>query len=183
MVLLAQHNHFRTYLVGRDVFWSQEEGLKICFSQRSNEPYPCPQKQASQYVPAAATPDNLEFLFGKANSDGGWFAGHDLVVGEQGGAVPISYDLAYLPNQDPLYTSWIPLGAKLGFGPLRFFRSGPPGMNFNFNPKLRHYFDIAQFFAFAPNDRVALRLAKEQSASIFPRTMIFSRSTGGMAEL
>ncbi|MCB0366435.1 MAG: hypothetical protein H6624_03010 [Bdellovibrionaceae bacterium] len=167
MVLLAQHNHFRTYLVGSDIMWSPEAGLRICFAERSNEPYPCPLKQATRNVPAAATPDHVDFLFGKGDGGGGLFTGHDLVVGEAGGATPIDYDLAYLPSEDPLYTAWIPLGGRRGLGPLRFFQSGPPGMNFKFNPKLKTYFDIAQFFSFVPGDRVALRLAKEQSASMF----------------
>ena len=41
ILLLAQHNHFRSYAINKDVLLPKDNRIEICIAERSNEPYPC----------------------------------------------------------------------------------------------------------------------------------------------
>ncbi len=162
-VILAQHNFFRTYLVGKNLDWPADGHLSVCYAERSNEPYLCPgDRQASRY---RATGSFGGFRYWLLGGQTPLTARVDVVYGPNAGAVEIPCTLTALPDKDPLYVSWIPLGDKkrifFFFG--EFYRRGPPGMNMNTLPSLRAYTDIAQFWYMQDGDR--------QAADLFKRTM------------
>jgi len=146
VLLLAQHNYFRAYVFGDDIpALTEDKGVKVCFALRSNEPYPCPKGRDPIHKRTVGNPVNMSYVI---NGTGRPFlSGEDLVVGPKGGARPISYRLNFLPMRDPLYVSWIALGAKekiLFFD--SYYRKGPPGMDMNSWPELKKYSDIMQFW-------------------------------------
>lgn len=176
IVMLAQPNQFRTYLVGVDIDWDQEKGLQICFAERSNVPYPCPKGSNPLVYKSEVNPsDSSSTVYGRGDW---WINGEDLVYGPKGGAVPVSYELAYLPEWDPLFVSWIPLGsnqARTVLGRSKALKgSGSPGMNYKFNSKLSRYIDIAQFYYFDFTDGVSLRLLSLNNESLLSEDYDFT---------
>lgn len=162
-VILAQHNFFRTYLVDKDLDWPADGHLSVCYAERSNEPYLCPgDRQARRYRATGSFGGFRYWLLGGRTP---LMAGVDVVHGPNAGAVEIPCTLTALPDRDPLYVSWIPLGDKkhifFFFG--EFYRRGPPGMNMNTLPSLKAYTDIAQFWYMKDGDRT--------TAILFARTM------------
>jgi len=160
-VVLAQHNHFRTYIVGKDIFMSEDKPAEVCYAQRSNEPYPCPNGEAPARMRAIGDPSQASYIvLGGSPPLAG---GEDIVTGPKSGGVGIVYDLKFLTDQDPLYTSWIPLGDKLkilGFWG-GFWRQGPPGMDLNTWPELTKYSDIAQLWYLRDGDEKVVKLFNE----------------------
>jgi hypothetical protein len=157
-VVLAQHNHFRTYLVGRDLTWPADGHLPVCYSDRSNEPYLCPNGSQPAYHRAVGNPRHIHYLVlgGRAPLTGG----EDAVYGADSGAAEVICRLEFLPDRDPLYVSWIPLGDKLRvFGVWEnFYRTGPPGMDMNTWPDLKKYSDITQFWYVQDGDEELVRV-------------------------
>lgn len=176
IVLLSQPNQYRTYVVGEDISWDPQNSLQICFAERSNVPYPCPVGSEPQVHKSELNSADLSpTLYGRGDW---WVNGEDLVYGPKGKAIPVSYELAYLPQWDPLYVSWMPLGSNqarslLG-GSSEWRGSGSPGMNFKFNSKLSRYIDIAQFFYFDSTDSVGLRLFLEEKRSLLSEDYDFA---------
>lgn len=161
ILLLAQHNHFRSYVIGKDLMWPKDNRISICFAQRSNEPYPCPMGNTPQYFRTVGSPGNFSYVL---TGEGAIFDGsEDVVFGEDAGAVEVKYQLRFLPDKDPLYVSWIPLGDKLKLFGLftNFYRTGPPGINMNTHPALKKYTDLAKFWYFKEDDIESGRLFKK----------------------
>lgn len=151
-VLLAQHNHFHTYLVGRDLQWPDDDRLPVCYAQRSNEPYLCTPGTEPAAYPAVGDPRQVRYLIlgGKPPLLGA----NDLAYGLEAGGTEVECSLEFLPEKDPLYVSWIPLGDRkklLGIVP-SFVRCGPPGMDMNTIPGMDTYGEILQGWYF-PADR------------------------------
>ncbi|MFQ5428465.1 MAG: hypothetical protein ACE5EZ_05730 [Thermodesulfobacteriota bacterium] len=149
VLLLAQHNHFRTYVFGKDIPaapW-EESSVKICFALRSNEPYPCTSDARPARRRTVGNPVNISYVIDGA--DPPFLSGRDIVFSPKAGARPVIYNLKFLSRRDPLYVSWIPLGAveKILFFK-SFYRKGPPGMDLNTWPELKKYSDIMQFWYF-----------------------------------
>lgn len=162
ILLLAQHNHFRAYVIGRDIpSWRADKKIAVCFAQRSNEPYPCPTGSTVKRHRTVGNPGNFSFVVTGENAL--WDGSEDVVYGEQAGAQEINYALKFLPSRDPLYVSWIPLGDKLKILGLfsTFYREGPPGMDMNTFPALKKYTNLAQFWYFKEGDTKAAQLIKE----------------------
>lgn len=139
VLLLSQHNHSRSYLIGRDVPWPGDGPMEVCFAERSNEPYPCPEGAKPRFHRAVANPANMAYVIDGRKRP--LVSGEDKVCGLRSCGREVKYRLEFLPDRDPLYVSWIPLGERR-----RFYRSGPPGMNMNTWPALRKYGDIMQFW-------------------------------------
>ena len=160
-VILGQHNHFRTYLYGRDLPVPADGRAHIAFALRSNEPYPLPQDPQPKKHPAVGNPTQFAFvILGKGNH---LTAGWDRVYSESSGARPLAYAIEQLPDKDPLYVSWIPLGEKKGiignWG--SFYRSGPPGIDLLTWPAISAYSTILQFWYVDDGD--------EKAAALFER--------------
>jgi hypothetical protein len=149
ILLLAQHNHFRSYVIGKDVMLPADNRLNICVAHRSNEPYPCPSQKTE--FRTVGNPSDFDFVLGGSSPlfDGGY----DIVESAANSAEQ-NLTLKFLPHRDPLYTSWISLGDKqkiLGIIP-SFFRDAPPGINMNTTPKLKKYTSIAKVWYFTEQD-------------------------------
>jgi len=156
-VLLAQHNHFRSFVVGKDFQWPQDQPLKISFAKRSNEPYLYPEKGDNRVHPTAGSPKHMRYILTGKNKP--FVSAYDQIYATPD-AKQINYNLTYLPSLDPLYTSWIPLGdrQKVALVISNFARVGPPGINMNTHPALSKYGDIAQVFYMDGKDPKALEI-------------------------
>ncbi len=161
VLLLAQHNYFRSYVFGKDIPAPPADNrVKVCFALRSNEPYPCPKGAAPARRRTVGNPVNMSYVINGTGKP--FLSGRDIVFGPQAGARPVLYRLKFLPARDPLYVSWIPLGAKekmLFFS--SFYRKGPPGMDLNSWPKLKKYSDIMQFWYLRDNNAEDATLMRE----------------------
>lgn len=163
VLLLAQHNHFRSYVIQGD----SKENLHICFAERSNEPYICPPGKNPQIFNTVGDPRKFRWvILGEKEPLEG---GQDVVYGPGAGAVKINYDLEFLPGLDPLYVSWIPLGQVRKIWGIfnSFSRTGPPGINMNTWPVLKKYSDMAQLWYFKEGDKKAVTLLEEAFKSFF----------------
>ena len=161
VLLLAQHNHFRSYVIGQDLVLPEDNRINICIAQRSNEPYPCRSEQTKLRTVGNHT--NFDFVLGGRQPlfDGGY----DIVFSKTD-SVEQNLVLEFLPTRDPLYTSWIALGDKqkiLGIIP-SFARRGPPGINMNNMFSLREYTDIAKVWYFSKNDPVQRKLFSDMGS-------------------
>jgi len=160
-IVLAQHNHFRTYVFGQEIPLPEKQGIKICYSQRSNEPYLC-QDKTKEY-PTSGNPGELPYVI--TGEKPGFLAGKDLVFGLSEGAVRVKANLKTLNHLDPFYVSWIDMGEpKKLFGIIpSFYRNGPPGADINRFSQLKNYVDLAKFYYFATNDRQALDIYRSSN--------------------
>lgn len=169
-VLFAQHNHFRSYLFGVDLPPLAGKPLCVNYAERSNEPYPCPERGPIE-TRAAASP--REFPYVLAGGPQPLAAGLDVVRGPRGGGVALPTRLEIRPEEDPLFTAWIHLGErKKLFGILpAFYRAGPPGMDLNTWPELSRYTDMLQFWYFAGEDKESAELWKKHVFSFEQRNL------------
>jgi len=163
-VVLSQHNHFRSYVVGADIKPITEEmPLCVSFSFRSNEPYICPDILIDQPVrfPTSGNPSNFRYIF--QQSDEPIYGSYDLVFGEGSGGLELKSDLQVLSNRDPLLVSWIPLGEpkKLAGIIKSISRTGPPGMLINTWPGNPMISELAQIFYFLPDDQISLKISED----------------------
>ena len=120
-MVLSQHNHFRSYLIGVDI--TREQSKDICYAIRSNEPYIC---QANEtYERTTANPKDIDWVISGNKQPN--FAGYDIVPGNNDG-FKMTTRLEYLPSKDPLITSWINLGPNLRLFMINSsFRDAPAG--------------------------------------------------------
>ncbi len=163
-VVLAQHNHFRSFVLGKDLPWiTADEPLCVSYSLRSNEPYVCPDPGIAQPMqqPTSGDPKDLRYLFQRSNEPP--HGPYDLVFGEDAGAIPLETTLECLPSRDPLLASWIPLGEPrkiLGvFDSIS--RTGPPGMLINTWPGNPSVTELAQIFYFLPENELGIKASEE----------------------
>ncbi len=161
-LVLGQHNHYRTYLLGRSVPAINGSGPEISFALRSNEPYPLPSGKERVCVRTVANPSGFSFVI----TGGGLsiFSGYDHIYGPSTGAKRIDdYTIEQLPPSDPLYTARISLGDRRRlFGMIpTYYRDGPPGMDLNSWPGLLEYGAIMRFWFVDEGDR--------KSAALFDR--------------
>jgi hypothetical protein len=143
-LLLAQHNHSRTYVIGKDVELPADGKIRVCFAERSNEPYPC--RDGQRLYRAVGNPLHMAYVIDGRKRP--FTSGLDMVRGPGSGGVEVPYELKFLPSRDPLYVSWIPLGAreKIFFFFSSFYRKGPPGMDLNTWAGLKEYGEMMQFW-------------------------------------
>ena len=157
-VLLAQHNHHRLYMRGRDFEWPVDNRVAVSYSSLSNEPYLIAQYADIPNTPSVVertvgNPFHVDFLFNRSDKEP-FSAGYDVIVLPAGGAQELSPTLALIPLDDPLYTASISLGARrklLGIFEL-FYLNGPPGMDYYTLPPLSNLVDLAIFWNVDPQD-------------------------------
>jgi hypothetical protein len=143
-VNLSQHNHQRTYLVGRQVAYSPPS-VSVTFSQSSHEPYPSQAEGEGRWEPAIATAESFPFLL--TNRSPSWTDAYDYVPGSDE-VRRLQYSVLHLPIEDPLYTAKISLGPELKLVGMIFHRSrsSPPGMNYSTRPDLLPYHRAIPFW-------------------------------------
>ncbi|MBW2250372.1 MAG: hypothetical protein JRF60_07000 [Deltaproteobacteria bacterium] len=161
-VLLAQHNHHRIYLVGKDFKWPDDNRVSISFSQYSNEPYLMKDNAPYRLERTVGNPMHIAYLFGvtdKAPLGAGW----DKIFSKKGGAREMPVELVLLPLNDPLYTAWIPMGNIDKIWGLweTWYRRGPPGIDFYTMGSLKNLADLTAFWFIDPKDQRFFALLEE----------------------
>lgn len=151
-VVLAQHNHFRSYIIGVDV--TEKNAKKICFAIRSNEPYFCGTDMKRAEYATAPTSTYIRWIISQNNKPvlGAWD-----VIPDMKNRKTIEYELTFLSDKDPLITSWNSLGPEIKIWGLfsTFYRNSPPGMSIFNTPQLKQLWKTAQYYYFDPvNDKV-----------------------------
>jgi hypothetical protein len=135
---------------------------------------------------AVADPSSFRFLIlgGDPPLTGSW----DVVYGPNAGATEVVSTLEVLPERDPLYVSWIPLGDRkriLGVIP-SWARTGPPGINMNSWPELSRYSDIAQFWYVPDGDEETVEVFEGAIRGFFdadPQAVLRHTATRFWADL
>ncbi len=158
ILLLAQHNYFRSYIIGHDVMMPEDEHIAICYAVRSNEPYICPDITTSYRT--VGNPSALEFVLTGDNKpmvDGGY----DLVYAADE-SQKMQVQVKQFKPDHPFYTARIPMGdiRKL-FGIIpTWFRRGAPGANLNAPRNLRNYGKLSKIFYLQDGDAEIARIIK-----------------------
>lgn len=158
-VILAQHNHHRTYLLNKDILLPENNHINIAFASQSNEPYPQPPGNTIAYYRTISFPssDSIDYLITGKNAP--YTSGFDVVYPKKLGAKIINYKLKYLSEFDPLYTAQINLGRiEDSFS---FYRSGPPGIDFATFPELTDFTNLMLFWYYKDNDKKVANLMKK----------------------
>ncbi len=122
-VILAQHNHHRTYLVGKDIALPADGRMVFDIALRSNEVYVDSQDALPVEHRVARWTLYMKYLL--SGEDAPFFRGYDLTYGVRAGGREISYDLATLSPCDPFYTATIMLGEPRPFLWWYIGRDGP----------------------------------------------------------
>jgi len=126
-VVLQQHNHQQSYLIGRDIVPMSDGRIAVDAAIRSNELYPhSPERRR---WPTIAMPDKDSLRFLLSGADPPLTTAEDITVGE----VEVDYRLTFLPEDDAFYVFRGYLGEKR----LLPGRDGPPGAAFNTLPSLK----------------------------------------------
>lgn len=133
-VLLAQHNHHRTYLVGRDIPLPEDGRLVFAAARRSNELYPDRGEAEPVFHRTIPWPLYTEYLL--SGKEGPAFAADDVTYGQRAGGEEVEYALRVLDPCDPFYTSRCMLGEYRPFLGLEIGRNGPPGADYYAPPAL-----------------------------------------------
>ena len=161
-VLLAQHNHHRIYLAGKDFKWPDDNRVSISFPQYSNEPYLMKDNAPYRLERTIGNPMHIAYLFGVTDK-APLGAGLDKVFSKKGGARELPVELVLLPLDDPLYTAWIPLGniEKIWGIWKTWYRRGPPGIDFYTFGSLKNLADLTAFWFIDPRDQQFFTLLEE----------------------
>jgi len=133
-VVLAQHNHHRTCLIGKDIAAPTDGHLFFDIALRSNEIYPASDSPAAVNHRVIRWSLYLDYLLSGEN--GPALKGADMTWGKKAGGREFAYDLKVLSPCDPLYTSEILLGQPRPFMGISMGRDGPPGSDYYNVPKL-----------------------------------------------
>lgn len=133
-VVLAQHNHHRSYLIGKDIKWPSDDRLVLDVAVSSNEIYlssDAAEPQAHRTIPFA---NRLDYLLSGHNKP--FVNGMDITYGPHAGGREIRYALKFLPPTDPFYTFKGRLGEYRPFLGYYIGRSGSPGADYYTLPAL-----------------------------------------------
>ncbi len=158
-VLLAQHNHHRTYLVGRDLFLPKDGRMVFCAAKRSNELYPDRGEAHPVFHRTIPSPLYLDYLLSGEN--GPWLTAKDLTYGLKAGGEEVDYKLGFLDPCDPFYTSRLMLGEYRPFWGFNLWRNGPPGADYYTLPPLLPLGNLLQASYFHEGDQEDLRVLRQ----------------------
>lgn len=161
-VILAQHNHHRTLLVGEDLDWPVDDRILVAASKYSNEPYLITDQGTARQERTVGNPFEMDYLFGRSDRQP-LTGGMDLIPTPADGGVEVEVTVEQIPFSDPLYTASISLGdrGKILYFFESWYLSGPPGMDFYTLPQLKNMADLMAFWYVDPEDDEFFRLAKE----------------------
>lgn len=133
-VILAQHNHHRTYLVGQDIPLPADQRMLFAVAQRSNEIYP--DRGETHVVFHRTIPWSLYTAYLLSGQGGPWFTAEDITYGKRAGGEELDYELRFLDPCDPFYTSRCMLGEYRPYFSVDLGRNGPPGADYYALPGL-----------------------------------------------
>jgi len=163
-VVLAQHNHFRSFIIGKDI--SETNAKKICFANRSNEPYFCGKNEGPFKFPTAPTYKDIRWIITNKNKP--FFGAWDLIPAPLE-RKEIQYKLEFLRSKDPLITSWVPLGPEIKIWGVfsSFYKNSPPGMAIYNTPQLKELWKTAQYFYFDADSTRVFDLHEKNAKDFF----------------
>lgn len=141
--ILAQHNHHRTYLIGKDIGLPADGRMIFDIAFRSNEVYP--DSNEAGPVKHRVIPWVLYLKYLLSGEDPPLFRGYDLTYGVPAGGREISYDLSFLSPCDPFYTAKMMLGEPRPFFRRNIGRDGPPGADYYEIPSLLPLGNLLKF--------------------------------------
>ena len=133
-VILAQHNHHRTFVAGRDITPDDDGRFTFDVALRSNEIYPASDSPEPIRHRVIRWNLYLDYLLSGENPPS--LKGFDLTFGKSAGGQVIEPELVTLSSCDPLYTSEMLLGEPRPFFGMYLGRDGPPGSDYYNIPEL-----------------------------------------------
>ncbi len=142
-VILAQHNHHRTYLIGKDIGLPADGRIPFDIALRSNEVYPASDDSGPVNHRVIPWPLYMKYLL--SGQDPPFFRGYDVTYGLRAGGKEIPYDLVVLSPCDPFYTATMMLGEPRPFLRFTIGRDGPPGADYYAFPSLLPLGNLLKF--------------------------------------
>lgn len=123
-VMFQQHNYRRTYIIGVDLPWPEDDRIGVDTAIRSNELYPHRAERTTRRAASFLSSDTVDYLVTGRNAP--FRIANDITDPE----IKVAYTLKFLPPSDAFYTFKGFLGEKR----LLPGRSGPPGADYNTLP-------------------------------------------------
>ena len=133
-VVLAQHNHHRSYLIHKDLNWPANDRLRLDVAERSNELYLASDDLTSVAHRTIPFSSHLDYLLSGEHKP--WINGFDITVGLAAGGRLSEYTLQFLPPNDPFYAFEGWLGEYRPLWGYYVGRSGSPGADYYTHPAL-----------------------------------------------
>lgn len=158
-VILAQHNHHRTYLLGKDLPLTVDGRLLFDIALRSNEIYPA--SDSANPVKHRVIRWNVYLDYLLSGEDPPALNGNDVTYGVNAGGREIDYDITFLSPCDLLYTAEILLGEPRPFFWIYLGRDGPPGSDYYNVPLLLPLGNILKFSYLHDGDPDDIRVVRE----------------------
>ena len=158
-VLLAQHNHHRAYLAGRDIAAPADGRFVFDVAQRSNELYPG--SDSTNPVRHRVVHWSLYLKYLLSGEGRPLISADDITYGHRVGGQEVAYDLGFLSPCDPFYTAKIMLGAPRPFFGFDIGRDGPPGSDYYTVPDLLPLGNLLKFSYLHDGDPGDIRIVGE----------------------
>jgi hypothetical protein len=158
-VVLAQHNHHRAYLIGRDIPKAGDGRSAFDIALRSNEIYPA--SDSAEPVGHRVIRWTLYLDYLLSGENGPTLKGTDVTIGKSAGGGEFYYDLRVISPCDPLYTSEMLLGQPRPFLGIYLGRDGPPGSDYYNMPKLLPMGNMLKFAYLHDGDPEDIALVRE----------------------
>ena len=158
-VVLAQHNHHRSYLLGWDIPLPQDGRTAFDIALRSNEIYPASDSPDAVSHRVIRWSLYLDYLLSGENGPN--LKGTDVTRGINAGGEEFDYDLKILSPCDPLYTSEMLLGQPRPFLGMYLGRDGPPGSDYYNTPKLLPMGNMLKFAYLKDGDPQDIALVRK----------------------
>jgi len=158
-VVLAQHNHHRTYIIGRDIPSAADGRSALDIALRSNEIYPASDSAKPVRHRVIRWSLYLDYLLSGEN--GPTLKGTDLTMGKNAGGEEFEYHLKVISPCNPLYTSEMILGQPRPFLGMYLGRDGPPGSDYYNTPKLLPMGNMLKFAYLKDGDTKDIALVRK----------------------
>ena len=141
-VMFQQHNYRRTYIVGTDMTWPDDDRIGVDVAMRSNEFYPHKPVRTVRRAASFLSPETVAYLvIGRVAP---FRIANDITDPQ----IEVDYTLRFLPQTDAFYTFKGFLGEKR----LLPGRSGPPGADYNTLPEQKPWHRQMIAFHWREND-------------------------------
>lgn len=157
--ILAQHNHHRTYLIGKHLPLLPDGRLAFDIALRSNEIYP--DSDAKEPKEHRVIRWDLYMKYLLSGKDPPFFRGYDITHGIPAGGKEFSYHLVALSPCDPFYTAKIMMGRPRPFLGWYIGRDGPPGADNYTLPSLLPPGNLLKFYYLHDGDPEDIRIVSE----------------------
>ena len=158
-IILAQHNHHRAFMIGKDIPNPPDGRAAFDVALRSNEIYPASDSPDAVNHRVIRWSLYLDYLLSGEN--GPALKGADVTWGKNAGGGEFDYDLKIISPCDPLYTSEMLLGQPRPFLGMHLGRDGPPGSDYYNTPKLLPMGNMLKFTYLKDGDPEDIALVRK----------------------